>query len=101
VPPDAGTHRYPGKSFTGGTNTENIWVSGKDPNIPDFGAAAAFLDAPATRCALHIGNLSMGQVDQYHAMVLSGDFMLVLTLALAPFFFPGILFCSGVALYRL
>ena len=23
-------------NYTGGTNTENIWVSGEDPNIPSF-----------------------------------------------------------------
>jgi hypothetical protein len=30
---------------------------------------------PHTAGALHIGNLSMGQVDQYHVMVMSGDVM--------------------------
>lgn len=75
---------YPGKSFegpclfdnyTGGRNTENIWFSGSDPNIPNFAYAYAFLDRAATRRALHIGNLSMSQVDQYAVMVASGDVM--------------------------
>ena len=75
---------YPGKSFngpclfdnyTGGGNTENIWFSGSDPNIPDFAHAYAFLNRPSTRRALHIGNLSMSQVDQYRVMVGSGDVM--------------------------
>merc|ERR1712224_282350 len=76
---------YPGKSFsgatlftnfTGGTNTENVWFSGADPNIPSFGLAAAWLGTASVRRALHVGNLSMGgDVDQYHAMILSGDVM--------------------------
>lgn len=75
---------YPGKSFvgpglfknyTGGSNTENIWFSGADPNIASFSDAYTFLSAPATRKAVHIGNLSMGMVDQYSVMVNSGDMM--------------------------
>jgi vitellogenic carboxypeptidase-like protein len=75
---------YPGRSFqgpglfenfTGGSNTENIWWSGEDPNIPPFAAAAAFLTSNATRRALHIGSLKMGMVDQYHIMIMSGDCM--------------------------
>jgi hypothetical protein len=40
---------YPGRTnfgptlftnITGGTDTENVWFSGGDPNIPDFGLAS-------------------------------------------------------------
>lgn len=47
---------YPGKSFsgaglfsnyTGGSNTENIWVSGEDPNIPSFGNVVKYVTNPS------------------------------------------------------
>jgi vitellogenic carboxypeptidase-like protein len=77
---------YPGKSwsggtlfanFTGGTNTENVWSSGADVNIPSYGDATAWLGQPSVRRAIHIGNLSIGTegLDQYHAMIVSGDVM--------------------------
>lgn len=77
---------YPGKSFsgdtlfvnfTGGTNTENVWSSGEDSNIPPYSLATKYLGQPSVRRAIHIGNLSIGTpgVDQYHAMIISGDVM--------------------------
>ena len=77
---------YPGKSWsgktlfenvTGGSNTENVWYSHGDPNIPSYAAAAAWMQTPTVRRAIHIGNLTMGTagVDQYHVMIVSGDFM--------------------------
>jgi hypothetical protein len=69
---------YPNKSFqgktlfenfTGGSNTENVWFSDGDPNIPNYGLAINWLGQPAIRKAIHIGNLSVGQagLDQYAA----------------------------------
>lgn len=61
-------------NFTGGSNTENIAYSGADPAF-SFNGAVKFLNVAATRKAIHIGNLPMGQVDQYHIMIESGDVM--------------------------
>ena len=46
--------------------------SGSDPNIASFSDAYSFLSAPKTRKAVHIGNLSMGMVDQYSILINSG-----------------------------
>lgn len=75
---------YPSKSFvgsslftnyTGGHNTENVWFSGADPSIPSYDAALSLMCQPTSRKALHIGNSTFESVDQYGAMIASGDVM--------------------------
>ena len=53
--------------MAGGTNTENVWSSGEDSNIPSYGLATQYLGQPSVRRAIHIGNLTIGTpgLDQY------------------------------------
>ena len=39
------------------------------------GYASKWMQSAAVRKAIHIGNLTMGSVDQYSVMILSGDVM--------------------------
>lgn len=56
--------------MAGGTNTENVWSSGEDSNIPSYGLATQYLGQPSVRRAIHIGNLTIGTpgLDQYVMM---------------------------------